>query len=69
MHVLQAPVAIVGRQEAEVGPHSLAPGLGKIFDPQAALEHLQLEVEAQHDVEIVSDLVRIGANAASARPC
>src|SRR5262249_4299436 len=42
VHVLQAAVAVVWRHKAELGRHLSTPGLRKIFDPQAAIEQLQL---------------------------
>ena len=51
-----------GGSEAEVGAHSFAPGFGQILDPQPALQHLQLQVEAQHDMEIVRHLIGFGAD-------
>lgn len=62
VHVLQTAVAIVGRYDAEIGLHGGAPSLGQIFHAQSAFEQLELEVEAQHDVQIVGDLIGIGAD-------
>ena len=62
MHVLQAAVAVVGRHHAQIGVHSLAPGFRQIFHRQAALQHLQLQIEPQHDVEIVGHLVGVAAD-------
>ena len=62
VHVLQAAVAVVGRGDAEVGLEARAPGLGQVLDREPALQQLQLQVEAQHDVQIVGHLVGVGAD-------
>ena len=62
VHVLQAAVAIVGRRDAEIGFHARAPRLRQILHRELAFQHFQLEIEAQHDVEIVGHLVGVGAD-------
>ena len=62
MHVLQAAVAIVGRLDAEIGAHARAPRFGQVLHRELAFQHFQLEIEAQHDVQIVGDLVGVGAD-------
>jgi hypothetical protein len=55
--VLQAAAAVVGHLEAEVGADALVPGAGQLGDRQVAGEQRALQVEAQHDVEVVRRLV------------
>ena len=62
MHVLQAAITIVWRHKAERCRHLSTPGLGKIFHAQAAIKQLQLQVEAQHNMKIVGDLVGIASD-------
>ena len=62
MNVLQHAAAVVGRSDAKVGAQALLPRLGEIPDGKLALEQRDLEIEAQHDVEVVGDLIGIGAD-------
>ena len=62
MYVLQTAVAIVGWRDAKVGLHCRTPSLRQVLHAKLALEQSKLEIEAQHDVQIVGDLVRVGAN-------
>ncbi len=62
MDILQHAVLGLGRDHAQVGPVALVPGLGQIAHGQTAFEHGQLEVEADHDVEVVGHLVGVGAD-------
>ena len=39
-----------------------SPRLGQVLDGQLALQHLQLKVKAQHDVQVVGHLVGFGAD-------
>src|SRR5262249_12038871 len=61
MNILQATVTIVRRAHAKVGAIARLPRLRQIFDGEAPLEQLDLEIEPQHDVQIVSQLVGIGS--------
>src|SRR6266536_1266670 len=60
MDVLQAAVTIVGRNDADVTIHCGTPGARQISGPESSLQHAQFQFEAEHDVEIVSDLVGFG---------
>ena len=48
--------------DAKVGLHWRAPGLGQVLNAELALEQFQLEIEAQHDLQIVGHLVVVSAN-------
>ena len=69
MDVLQTAVAIVGRRDAKIGLHCRAPSLRQVLHAELALEQFQLEIEAQHDVQIVGHLVGVSANEWSAPLC
>jgi len=62
MYVLQAAVTIVWRHKAERSRHLSTPGLRKVFGPQTAVKQLQLQVEAQHNMKVVRDLVGIDSD-------
>ena len=62
MHVLQTAVAIIGWRDAKVGLHCRTPSLRQVLQAKVALEQSKLKIEAQHDVQIVGYLVRVGAD-------
>ena len=62
MHVLQTAVAIVGWRDAKLSLHCRTPSLRQVLHAKLALEQSKLKIEAQHDVQIVGYLVRVGAN-------
>src|SRR4029079_8585886 len=62
VHVLADPIPVVGRLQAEVGPVTRVPGFGQVADGQAAFEHVQLELKAQHNMKVVGDFVGVGAD-------
>ena len=41
---------------------AVAPGFGQVADGEIAFEHGQLEVESQHDVQVVGDFVGFDAD-------
>ncbi len=57
MHVLHHALGIVGRGEPEVIAHLVVPGRRQVGDRQAVFGQGDLEVEAQHDVQVVGRLV------------
>src|SRR5262249_3148129 len=61
VHVLEDAVRIVRHVDAEVLLHSRIPRRRQIANGQRPGEQLQLELEAQDDVEPIRDLVRIAA--------
>ena len=62
MHVLQDAVAVVGRLHAQVGQVARLPGLRQVLDRQLAFQQRQLQVEAQHHMQVVGHLIRVGAD-------
>lgn len=62
MHVLQDAIAVIRGADAKIRFEAFVPGFGQVFDSQLAFQHLQLEVEAQHDVQVVGHLVGVGAD-------
>ena len=62
MDILQAAFAIVGHRHAEVAFHRLPPSARDIGDLDVALEQGGLELDAQHDVEVISELIRLRAD-------
>ena len=57
VHVLQASQAVVRGHQPQVVLHGGVPGLGDLPDLKASLQKRQLQLEAQHDVEVVGHLV------------
>ena len=55
--VLEDAAGVVGDLEAEVVAVARVPGLGQVLEREVVLEDLQLELEADQDVEVVGDLV------------
>ena len=62
VHILQAAVAIVRRLDAEVGLEARAPGFGQVLHLEPPLQQIELQIEAQHDVQVVRHLVGVGAD-------
>src|SRR5438093_542258 len=60
--VLECAVAVVRHVEPEIGLEARVPRLGKVFDLELALEQLVLQLEAEEDVQVVGDLVRLDAD-------
>jgi hypothetical protein len=49
-------------RDAKIGLHCRAPSLRQVPHAELALKQYILEIEPQHDVQIVGQLVRVGAN-------
>src|SRR5215469_15708252 len=61
VNILQAAVTIVRRDNAKVGSITRPPRLRQILDREAALEQFDLEIEPQHDMQIVGYFVGVGS--------
>ena len=68
MNVLQAPLHIVRRADAEPLLHPGVPGFGQVAHRQLSGEQLLLQLVAQHDVQRVGELVRIHADQSAPHP-
>ena len=62
MNVLQAAGAIIRRRDADVALVQIVPRTGKIRRSQITIEKLPLELEPDHDVKVVCNLVRLDTN-------
>ena len=62
MYVLQHPISIVGRPDTEVAFHTVIPSRGEIGDTEISLEEFELELEAEHDMKVVRQLIGIDTN-------
>ena len=51
--VLQDSLAVRRRDNPEVALHLVAPELGQFLDPDPVLQEVPLDLEAEHDVEVV----------------
>ncbi len=60
--VLQRALTVVGHVQPEVGLEARVPRLGHVLDLELALEQLVLQLEAEEDVHVVRDLVRLDAD-------
>ena len=59
MDVLQAPLGIALRIDAEGLVEEVIPGRGDFLSADFAIEEHSLYLESENDVEIVADLVRV----------
>ena len=57
MHILKHAVLVIRGPDTKILLVSIVPGPWKIRHIQLALQELQLEIEADHDVQIVGDLI------------
>jgi len=57
MHILEHAHAIIGRGQAEQFLCGLIPGLRQVLHRQGAGEQFLFDLEAQDDVQVVSDFV------------
>jgi hypothetical protein len=62
--ILEAADSIVARRGAEVSRVELAPRAGQIGCFEIAREKRALELEADHDVDVIGQLVGLNANEA-----
>jgi hypothetical protein len=62
VRILQTAVPIIGWLDANIGLHCRVPSLRQISNAKLPSQHFKLKVEAQHDVQIVGQLVGVGAN-------
>ena len=59
MHILQNPVSIIRRSDAEVRRVALTPDLPQVTHRHVALEQIQLQLKANDHVQIISHLVGV----------
>ncbi len=57
MHILEAAQAVIGHFQTHVLLEDLVPGCGDVAHGQIAADDRLLDLEAQHDVQVVGDLV------------
>ena len=62
MDVLQAADPVLGDGQAEIVLDALVPDTGQVLAGEVAFDHGPLEFEAEHDVQVVGDLVRLDAD-------
>ena len=62
VHVLQHTLSVVGDIDAEVFVHARVPRFGQFGDREPVLDQVLLELEAEDDVEVVRELVRVDAD-------
>ncbi len=62
MHVLQTAEGIRRRAHPQVGLHARVPCIGEIGHREVTFEHPRFQIEAQHHVEVVRDLIGLDAN-------
>ena len=60
--VLQHPLRVVRRDDAEVALHRVVPQPRQVGDVDRTVDEPRLDLEPQHDVEVVGHLVRFDAN-------
>ena len=65
MDVLHAPFGVVGGSDLQQALACVPPRLGQIGDRERAADQCELELEAQDDVQVVRDLVRIDTTPAA----
>src|SRR5205807_929052 len=68
VHVLEDAARVVGDLDVEVVVHACVPGAWEVLHREAALDQLLLELEADDDVQVVRDLVRVDADQRRAHP-
>ena len=57
MHVLQHTVCVGGRCDTQVLLEARVPGFGQVFHLQLTLHQGDLELHAQHDVQVIGGFV------------
>ena len=62
MDILQNTVLIIRRDDTEIGFKPFTPCLWQISNLQIAFQECQLEIETQHDMEVIGNFVCIRAN-------
>ncbi len=69
MDILQDAPGIVWRDDPQVFLHFGIPGLRQILDGDRSFHHADLELQAQHDVQVVGGLIGLDADERRLRPC
>ncbi len=62
MHILHDAVPVVGRTQSEALRVAGVPGLGQIGNGKFAFQQVQFQPKADDDVQVIGDLVGLGAN-------
>jgi len=62
MNILQYAQTISGRNHAQIIFHAGVPGFGQIFDFQRSFHEGDLKFETQHDMQVVSGLIRFNTD-------
>ncbi len=62
VHILHHAVSVIWWNDAQVRPVALAPGFSQVTHRQGSFQQGDLEIEAQHDMQVVGDFVGFGAD-------
>ena len=62
MHVLENALGIPPRNDVQVAPHLLTPDVRQLLHARSAFHQVLLDLEPQHDVEVIRQLVSFDAD-------